>query len=102
MELDLRQAGKWRMSGVGPDGEPFTLHGVYLVIDPPTVLEFTWNAANEPQTKVRFELSENEGVTAVRIAHSGFSSEENRNRYKGWPWLLALMRSYVKSKKEKS
>jgi len=62
------------------------------------LLEFTWLPDwQEPQTLVRFDLEEKDGVTTVRLTHSGFASADSRDRYQGWPWLLALLQAYVES-----
>jgi hypothetical protein len=61
-------------------------------------LESTWVAdwqQDAPHTVVRFDLEENEGVTTVRLTHSGFRNDEDRTYYKGWPWLLALLQGFV-------
>src|SRR5437773_417229 len=62
-----------------------------------SLLEFTWVADWEegsPPTVVRFDLKENNGVTTVRLTHSGFTSEPSREQYQGWPWLLALLQKH--------
>ena len=97
MESDLRPGGAWLMRGTG-NGKPFTLSGQYRAIERPRVLEFTWTddqLPGAPPTLVRFDLDEKEGVTTVRLTHSGFTSEHARARYQGWPWLLALLRSHA-------
>jgi len=96
MESDLRPGGAWLMSGVGMEGKPFTLRGQYRAIERPRLLEFTWNPDwDEPQTIVRFDLSEANGATTVRLTHSGFAGKVSRERYQGWPWLLAMLQAYV-------
>lgn len=98
MESDLRAGGTWVMRGTGPGGSPFTLRGEYRTIDPPNVLEFTWLDDGQPEipvTLVRFDLAEKNGATSVRLTHSGFASQAGRERYQGWPWLLALLQQYV-------
>ncbi len=99
MESELRLGGPWTMSGTG-GGKPFALKGEYTIIEPPRLLEFTWRSEWEPQTIVRFELTEKDGVTTVSVTHSGFADEEARGRYQGWPWLLSLLRSHVEAPKE--
>jgi uncharacterized protein YndB with AHSA1/START domain len=96
MESDLRPGGAWVMRGTGPEGKPFILRGEYRVIEPPRVLEFTWNPDwPEPTSLVRFDLEEKNGSTTVRLTHSGFASDAARQRYQGWPWLLALLQAHV-------
>lgn len=99
MESDLRPGGAWLMSGVGPEGKPFSMRGVYRTVERPRVLEMTWLPDwQEPETLVRFDLIEQDGTTTVRLTHSGFSSKASRDFYRGWPWLLALLQAFVESK----
>jgi uncharacterized protein YndB with AHSA1/START domain len=98
MESDLRPGGAWRMRGAGPGGSPFTLSGEYRRIERPWLLELTWlddGQPDAPATLVRFDLSERDGATTVRLTHSGFTSPSSRERYQGWPWLLALLKGYA-------
>jgi uncharacterized protein YndB with AHSA1/START domain len=100
MESDLRIGGPWLMSGAGTGGKPFTIRGEYRSIDPPRVLEMTWLAdwhENATLTVVRFDLVEKDGSTMVRLTHSGFATEQARETYQGWPWLLSLLQAYVES-----
>lgn len=97
MESDLRPGGAWRMRGTA-QGKPFTLSGEYRAVERPRLLEFTWvddHMQDAPPTLVRFDLEEKQGATTVRLTHSGFTSEHARNRYQGWPWLLALLRGHA-------
>lgn len=95
MDSDLRPGGAWSMSGTGMGGNPFTIRGVYRAIERPQLLEFTWQPDwGEPETLVRFELTESDGATNVRLTHSGFADPEAHKRYQGWPWLLALLKSH--------
>ncbi len=96
MESELRPGGAWLMSGTGQGGSPFTLRGKYRAVERPRLLEFTWRPDwDEPETIVRFDLDEKDGVTTVRLTHSGFASEQARERYQGWPWLLALLKGHA-------
>src|SRR6266852_7338431 len=77
MQSDLRPGGRWMMRGVGMGGKPFTVLGVYREIERPRLLVFTWLPdwqENAPETLVRFDLGEKDGVTTVRLTHSGFTS----------------------------
>lgn len=98
MESDLRPGGKWMMRGSGLGGKPFVVKGEYLQIEPPRLLVFTWlpdwqEAAVE--SVVRFDLEERNGVTTVRLTHSGLTSEAARLSHKGWPQILTWLQAYV-------
>jgi len=93
---DLRIGGKWEMSGAG-FGRPFTVKGEYRVIERPEVLAFTWLPSwqvNASETLVRFDLSEKDGITTVRVTHSGLSPEGVK-AHKGWAQILTWLRMYV-------
>ena len=97
MESDLRPGGKWLMSGIGVGGTPFTIRGEYREIQRPRLLCFTrlpsWQG-DTLETLVRFDLSEQDGVTTVRVTHSGLVTEKARTQHRGWADILAWLRAY--------
>jgi len=95
-EADLRVGGKWRMSGTG-FGRSFIVTGEYRTIEPPRALAFTWLPswqADGSETLVRFDLSETDGMTTVRVTHSPLTPE-GAEAHKGWAQILASLRAYV-------
>ena len=100
MESDLRPGGKWMMRGNGIGGRPFTIRGEYRQIEPPRLLIFTWLPDWQEdafETFVRFDLIENNGITAVRVTHSGLATESSRLSHKGWPQILTWLQAYCES-----
>ena len=100
MESDLRPGGKWMMRGNGIGGRPFTIRGEYRQIEPPRLLIFTWLPDWQEdafETLVRFDLIENNDVTAVRLTHSGLATESSRLSHKGWPQILTWLQAYCES-----
>ena len=98
MESDLRPGGKWMMRGIGIGGKPFRVGGEYRQIERPRLLVFTWLPdwqEDAPETVVRFQLEENDGVTTVRLIHSGLASDSSRSSHRGWPQILAWLQTYV-------
>ena len=98
MESDLTPGGKWIMSGKGIGGKPFQVRGEYRQIEPPRLLVFTWVPdwqEDAAESIVRFDLEENNGVTTVRLTHSGLASERSRDSHKGWPQILGWLQRYV-------
>lgn len=98
MESDLRPEGKWLMRGIGVGGRPFTVQGIYREIQRPRVLAFTWLPSwqeDEVETLVRFYLEEKDGVTTVRLTHSGLTTESARSQHRGWPDILTWLRIYI-------
>lgn len=98
MESDLRPGGKWLMSGTGVGGKPFTIQGVYREVRRPHLLTFTWLpswSGDSLETLVSFALREEDGVTTVRVTHSGLTTERTRTQHRGWPDILAWLRAYI-------
>jgi uncharacterized protein YndB with AHSA1/START domain len=96
-ESDLRPGGRWMMSGTGM-GRLFKIEGVYRIVDRPRVLAFTWNPswdANATETLVRFDLAEQNGMTSVRLTHSGFAAQASRDAHQGWPQILGWLKAYA-------
>ena len=96
MESDLRPGGKWMMSGQGI-GHPFEVHGEYRRVEPPRLLEFTWNPSWQEipgESVILIELDERDGVTKVRLTHSELS-ESARAIHKGWAQILGWLRTHV-------
>jgi uncharacterized protein YndB with AHSA1/START domain len=44
---------------------------------------------------VRWELDEKDGVTTVRLTHSGLMTEAARQSHRGWPQIVARLRDYA-------
>ena len=96
VESDLRVGGRWKMSGNG-FGRPFTITGEYRAIDRPRLLAFTWLPswqADASETLVRFDLSETNGMTTVRLTHSGLTPDDVE-AHKGWAQILDWLRRFV-------
>ena len=100
MDADLRVGGAWRTEGTGREGDPFAVHGVYRVIEPPHTLEYTWNydwSDGEPvETVVRFEISEHGTGSLVHVRHTGFVEATDRSGHEqGWALVLGWLRDYT-------
>jgi uncharacterized protein YndB with AHSA1/START domain len=98
MESDLRPGGKWVMRGIGMGRRPFIVAGEYRQIERPRLLVFTWLPdwyENATETLVQWDLEEKDGVTTVRLTHSGLASESSRTSHRGWPQILGWLQAYV-------
>ena len=98
VESDLKPGGKWAMRGIGVGGRPFTIQGVYRTVERPRLLVFTWLPSwqDDPiETLVSFHFAENDGVTTVRVTHSGLATESSRAQHRGWPDILTWLKRYV-------
>jgi len=99
-ESDLRPGGNWLMqvaSGCGPGGPSSIVRGEYRIVEPPSLLIFTWIREGEdhPETLVRWDLEEKDGTTMVRVTHSGLNSDRLRARNNGWPMIVKLLQTYI-------
>ena len=59
---------------------------------------FTWLPSwqeDVTESKVRFDLEEKNGVTTVRLTHSGLATDSSRASHKGWPEILSWLQAYV-------
>jgi uncharacterized protein YndB with AHSA1/START domain len=99
MESDLRPGGRWTMWFETPRG-PARVDGEYRAVERPRLLEFTWNPSwfDSAGSVVRIEIEESEGVTRVRLTHSGLAGEADRANSSGWPDLLAALLAHVEGK----
>ncbi len=98
MKSDLRPGGKWMMRGIGVGGKAFRVGGEYREVERPRLLTFTWLPdwqEDATETLVRSDLEEKDGITTVRLTHSGFTSEGARASHRGWPELLNSLKAYV-------
>jgi uncharacterized protein YndB with AHSA1/START domain len=98
MESDLRPGGRWMMRGTGIGGRPFSVVGTYRNVERPRLLVFTWLPdwhGDATESLVRFDLDEKDGVTTVRLTHSGLVTDRSRQSHQGWPQILAWLGGYV-------
>ncbi len=98
MESDLRPGGQWSTRGTG-FGKPFTVRGEYRIVERPRVLAFSWIPdwqQNAAESLVRFDLTERDGVTTVRLTHSGLTPE-GRQAHRGWPQVLGWLKAFVEA-----
>src|SRR5262249_32248189 len=96
VESDLRPGGKWSTRGTGY-GKSFSIRGEYRAIERPRLLAFTWIPdwqRNATESLVRFDLTEKDGVTTVRLTHSGLTPE-GRQAHRGWPQVLGWLKTYL-------
>ena len=83
---EVRVGGRYRTKGVAR-GEPYTIEGEFLKIDPPRKLMMTWHRAGTPGglTVVTYMLETIDGGTRLTLRHAGFTSAENlTNVAAGW------------------
>lgn len=89
VEIDARVGGKFRIvmhHGRG-DGEH---RGEYLVIDPPSLLSFTWISANTDRqpTVVTIELREVDEGTELTLTHRRLPANQIMSHQNGWTTIV--------------
>ncbi len=75
---DVRPEGTWRGSGIFR-GEPYTIEGQFLEVDPPRALSHTWHPVGAPiaaTSTVSYLLEPLDGGTRVTLTHGPFASAE--------------------------
>jgi uncharacterized protein YndB with AHSA1/START domain len=96
---DLKVGGAWRSEGTSVGGNPFTVDGVFVEIDRPRVLAFTWHASwtPGPVLTARITLEPADGGTWVTWTMSGFKGhpEALAAHRGGLPSVLAWLRAYA-------
>jgi len=97
LERGLKLSGNNTVA-VHPIRKRLYVGAFYRIIERPRVLAFTWLPSwdeEATETLVRFDLDEQDGVTRVRLTHSGFATEGSRARHQGWPQILGWLKSYA-------
>jgi uncharacterized protein YndB with AHSA1/START domain len=99
--IDLRPGGtyQWGLRKL-PDGEPFCSTGVFLEVDPPRRLVYTWRWSSAPESKgdtvVTIEFQDRSGGTEVVLRHDRFPDTNMRNEHeKGWTHCLAQLEEFI-------
>jgi len=101
-DTDLQPGGVWFVTMRGPDGRTVTARGIYLDIEPPRRLTFTWGSddngcAPGMETEVEILLSTVPGGTRLVLTHTKFASIEQRDRHQtGWGMCLAKLEAVAR------
>ena len=97
--MEMRVGGKWRAGGKGADGQPFSVEGTILAIDPPRKLVQTWKADWDggKETTVTYSLDPITDGTRVTVVHEGFAGrpESCKDHGQGWERVLEWLLSYL-------
>ncbi len=92
-KVDLRPGGKWSCQARSPQGDS-EVRGEYLAIEPPRLLEYTWEPSWEQyrQTIIRCTLEAIPGGTRVSVVHRGFTAGESATGHaEGWTRVLGWL-----------
>lgn len=95
---DLRVGGRWRATGLGSDGVPFSVEGEFLEIDPPRALVQSWKPDWDGGhvTRITYRLDAIAGGTRVTVRHEGFADRRESCEYhaQGWTSVLDWLANY--------
>jgi uncharacterized protein YndB with AHSA1/START domain len=89
-EVDPRVGGRMRLVMRSPEGEEFGGSGVYIQIDPPERLVFTWtwdgHAGHEGEQRIEVVLRDRgDDTTNVVLTNTGLTDAESRRSHReGW------------------
>jgi uncharacterized protein YndB with AHSA1/START domain len=100
--VDLCPGGRWHCHAVSAEGHRSTVGGEYLVVDPPRLLEYTWEPSWEDfhRTRIRVELAPNgRGGTLVTVTHLGFTDRlpSAEGHGQGWVRVLEWVRAHAEA-----
>ena len=77
--VDARPDGEWDARTTDPSGKEGSIHGKFIVVDRPSVLESTWHASEDglDTTTVRYDLVpaivHDAPGTRLTVTHTGFN-----------------------------
>jgi uncharacterized protein YndB with AHSA1/START domain len=97
--LEPRVGGKYLLKMHLSDGREMPVEGVFMVIERPSHLAFTWGWAlsGNPNTLVSLSFREAGGKTELTLTHAGLPTAEDREGHgKGWNSTLNKLALYVK------
>jgi uncharacterized protein YndB with AHSA1/START domain len=91
-KVDLRAGGKWSCQARSAQGNG-EVRGEYLAVDPPRLLEYTWEPSWEQykQSIVRCVLEAVPGGTRVSLLHRGLVGDSSRDHAEGWTRVLGWL-----------
>ncbi len=97
--IDLRPGGKWSCKATGAKGDESTVGGEYITVDPPRLLEYTWEPSwdNFAVSKVRIEIEPMGAGSRLTILSTGFDGREEmtRNHAEGWERVFGWLADYL-------
>ncbi len=89
--LEPRVGGRYRIIMRLTDGRVIPVAGIYLTVDVPRILAFTWGAESDPtrHTLITLTFAEEGGKTSLKLRQEGFASIESRDTHMtGWHGAL--------------
>ena len=88
--IDVRPGGRWRTTMRSPEGNDYTVSGIYRAIEPPRRLVLTWgwddeNGVRGHETEITVTFEPAPGGTRMVLTQQAFEDQESRGKHEhGW------------------
>ena len=103
VQAELQVGGTWQLRMKSAQAGETEFRGVYLVVNPPAKLVYTWCWKNHPvmgagETLVTVEFLELDGGTEIHLRHEGFARADLRDRHhQGWAGCFDKLQGWLVS-----
>lgn len=90
---DVRPGGAYRLEMIDPQGAVHSASGVYVEVDRPHRLVFTWKwSHSDNESVVEVTFTEDDGKTAVEITHTKLVDQADADLHaEGWTGCLQTL-----------
>jgi uncharacterized protein YndB with AHSA1/START domain len=98
-DVDARPGGKYRIDNLLADGSVVTIEGVFLKVEAPHLLSYTWRLTSGPVAPelVTVTFTEADGRTEVAVIHQHVTDPAARIEHgRGWVACLDGLDDYVR------
>jgi uncharacterized protein YndB with AHSA1/START domain len=102
-EMDVRPGGKFEISFRDSSGTEHTCSGVYVVVEKPAKLSFTWSWKSEPgvESLVTVSFTDKQNCTVMQFEHANLGSASKHDYLQGWQSTFVKLESLLGSKVER-
>jgi uncharacterized protein YndB with AHSA1/START domain len=85
-EMDVQAGGKFEISFVDSNGTEHTCSGVYVVVEKPVELSFSWSWKSEPgvESLVTVSFIDKKNSTLMQFEHANLGSASKHDYLQGW------------------
>lgn len=97
-EMDVREGGSYRICIRSKDGKEHVMRGVYLRVQPPTglVFSFMWENGHDRQMQVTVTFDEVGDRTRMTFDHAPFETVEDRDNHRqGWSECFSRLERWI-------
>jgi uncharacterized protein YndB with AHSA1/START domain len=99
-EMDVQAGGKFEISFVDSNGTEHTCSGVYVVVEKPVELSFSWSWKSEPgvESLVTVSFIDKKKSTLMQFEHANLGSASKHDYLQGWQSTFAKLVKVVGNK----